>query len=74
MLKSLTTSPSAVDEVFDHYLSWREETAALATAYERWRRADESARAPAFTAYRAQLDLEEKAAQCYEQCVASARV
>ena len=62
---------SPVDELLDRYLSWREECAALAGAFERWRTAPPDERNDAFAAYRAQLDLEEHAAKLYQLSTAA---
>jgi hypothetical protein len=63
---------SVVDELLDHYLSWREECAALDAAYDRWTRAARPDQALAYAVYAAQLDLEEQAARCYEASALSA--
>jgi hypothetical protein len=63
---------SVVDELLDHYLSWREECAALDDAYDRWKRAAKKDQPLAFAAYVAQLELEEQAARCYEISTCSA--
>jgi hypothetical protein len=56
-----------IDQIADSYLSWREECYALDAAYARWARAESEDRAAAYAAYRAQLELEEHAARCYQQ-------
>lgn len=73
-MTAVTTSTQvrALPPVLDHYLSWREECAALDAAYVRWKRAPQEDQALAFTVYAAQLDLEEQAARCYETSALSA--
>ena len=60
------------DEVFATYLSWRQESAAVETAYERWRRALAADRALTFAAYEAAVDLEETAAGVFCECAVRA--
>jgi hypothetical protein len=57
-----------VDEFLEVYLQWREQALALQDTYSRWRGAAPEDRALAFAAYRAMLDLEERAAQVYAEC------
>jgi hypothetical protein len=59
-----------VDELMDHYVSWREACAAVAAAYEGWRRAEALDRDLAFTIYCSALDREENAATAYQSAVA----
>jgi hypothetical protein len=54
-----------VDETIDAYVYWREESAGVWDAYERWARAPRVDAAGAFSAYRAALDREECAAHAY---------
>jgi hypothetical protein len=54
-----------VDEMIDGYVSWREACAAVDTAYDNWDRAEREDGELAFTAYRASLDREERAAATY---------
>jgi hypothetical protein len=70
-------SPSAqahlihlVDALIGHYVSWREECAAVAASYESWSRAETGDRALAFSAYVAALDREELAAASYRRVIA----
>jgi hypothetical protein len=50
------------DDYLDGYIGWREEAAAARRAYQIWNRAERWDRQLAFTAYRAALDREERAA------------
>jgi hypothetical protein len=75
--KGRGASPSAqaqliylVDALIDHYVSWREECAAVASSYENWNRAESGDRALAFSAYVAALDREELAATSYRRLIA----
>ena len=54
-----------VDETIEAYVDWREESAGVWDAYERWARAPKIDRAGAFSAYRAALDREECASHAY---------
>ncbi len=54
-----------VDEMIDGYVSWREACAAVDMAYDNWDRAARGDGELAFTAYRAALDREERAAAGY---------
>lgn len=55
-----------VDALIETYVEWREESEAVAPAYERWTGAERSDRALAYAAYRATLEREEKAAVVYQ--------
>jgi hypothetical protein len=59
-----------VDALIEHYVSWREECAAVASSYENWSRAERGDRALAFSAYVAALDREERAAATYRRLIA----
>ena len=59
-----------VDALIEHYVSWREECAAVASSYENWSRAESGDRALAFSAYVAALDREELAAASYRDVIA----
>jgi hypothetical protein len=61
-------APGVVDEFFDSYICWREECAAVSSAYGLWQRAERPDQAIAFAAYRAALDLEEHAALIHREC------
>ncbi len=54
-----------VDEAMEAYVDWREESAEVWDAYERWARAPKADDAGAFAAYRAALDREESASRAY---------
>ena len=54
-----------VDEAIGAYVDWREESAGVWDAYERWARAPRVDAAGAFSAYRAALDREECASHAY---------
>ena len=55
-----------VDEAIGAYVEWREESLALAGAYERWLHESARDRRLAFAAYRAALDREQQACSVYE--------
>jgi hypothetical protein len=59
-----------VDALIEHYVSWREECAAVASSYENWNRAESGDRTLAFSAYVAALDREELAAASYRRLIA----
>jgi hypothetical protein len=54
-----------VDAASDAYVDWREESAEVWDAYERWAHAPDIDAAGAFVAYRAALDREESASHAY---------
>jgi hypothetical protein len=56
-----------VDEAVDAYVDWREERASVWDAYARWASAPVADRRLAFSAYRAALDREERAAHVYAE-------
>jgi hypothetical protein len=58
-----------VDEALDAYVDWREESAAVWDAYQRWARASDEDGGLAFSGYRAALDREESASRVYESRV-----
>ncbi|MDA0159263.1 hypothetical protein OM076_03210 [Solirubrobacter ginsenosidimutans] len=49
-------------EYLDSYSAWRDESADVQGAYERWAASQDADAATAFVAYRAALDREERAA------------
>ena len=58
---------SAIDQLLEGYVSWREACAAVWRAYERWIGSDRGERALAYAAYLAALDGEERTARTYAQ-------
>jgi hypothetical protein len=54
-----------VDEASDAYIDWREESAGVWDAYDRWATAPATDAAGAFSAYRAALEREECASRAY---------
>jgi hypothetical protein len=58
----------------DGYVTWREESAAVESAYRCWRGAAPDARTAAFDDYFAALDREEHAASEYRRLVELAEV
>jgi hypothetical protein len=56
--------------MIEHYVSWREECAAVASSYENWNGAKIGDGALAFSAYVAALDREELAAASYRRLIA----
>jgi hypothetical protein len=59
--------PELVDRMMDLYCDWRAESAAVQTAYERFRDAATADRTVAFAAYLAALDREESACASYAE-------
>jgi hypothetical protein len=62
-----TTVTSPVDAVANGYVTWREESAAAAAAYDTWTRTTPPDNAKAFAEYLAALDREEHAAAEYQR-------
>jgi hypothetical protein len=58
-----------VDQLMDHYVSWREACAAVSAAYEGYERAPRQEQRMAFGAYLAALDREALAADTYQEAV-----
>jgi hypothetical protein len=56
-----------VDDFLETYVCWREASAAVRTAYDRWRGGQRPDRGLAFAAYRAALDREEHAAVMFRE-------
>lgn len=56
---------SAIDDLLEGYVSWREACEAVWRSYERWIDSDRGQRALAHAAYLAALDGEERAASTY---------
>jgi hypothetical protein len=69
--RTSTASPISdlIDSVMDGYVTWREESLAVETAYRSWRGAGPSQEAAAFDYYFAALDREERAASEYRRLV-----
>jgi hypothetical protein len=61
-----------IDAVMDGYVTWREQSAAVAAAYHDWTSALRDERATAFAAYAAALDREEQAACAYRRLIEEA--
>ena len=59
-----------IDDAFDAYIDWREDSAEVWEAYERWIAARRDGAGPAFSAYQDALDREDRASQVYERLVA----
>ena len=66
--KSPPASPWLDEESVRSYARWREESAAVRSAYEHWAGAEPRDQALAWSAYRAALDREEQAAHAYGEC------
>jgi hypothetical protein len=58
-----------IDAVMDGYVAWREASAAVESAYRRWRQAPRDERQVAFDHYFAALDCEERAASEYRRLI-----
>ncbi len=71
---ALTPLSDLIDSVMDGYVTWREESAAVETAYRSYRGAAPGERAAAFDDYFAALDREEHAASEYRRLVELAEV
>jgi hypothetical protein len=61
-----------IDAVRDGYVAWREESAAVRATYGDWRRSAPGDAAPAYAAYGAALDREERAADAYRRLISLA--
>jgi hypothetical protein len=61
-------SPWLDEKFVERYARWREESAAVRSAYEQWRSAEGRNRALSWSAYQAALDREEQAAHAYREC------
>ncbi|UGS37182.1 hypothetical protein [Capillimicrobium parvum] len=59
------TERPLIDDAFDAYLEWRDESAEVRHAYERWNCAPAREARREFWAYRAALEREEHAARVY---------
>jgi hypothetical protein len=58
-----------IDDAFDAYLEWRDESAEVSHAYRRWNGAPAREARRKFWAYRAALEREEHAARVYGRLV-----
>lgn len=65
----MTRISDLIDAVMDGYVSWREESAAVESAYRNWRQAGPNEEAILFDDYIAALDREEHAASEYRRLV-----
>jgi hypothetical protein len=61
------TAARLADDFVESYVSWREASEAVRTAYERWRAGQRPDRGLAFSEYRAALDREEHAAVMFHE-------
>ena len=66
---AMTRISDLIDAVMDGYVSWREESAAVESAYRNWRQAAPNEEAILFDDYIAALDREEHAASEYRRLV-----
>jgi hypothetical protein len=64
-----TSRKQLLDAVIDGYVTWREESHAVAVSYRNWRCAGRDERGSAVDAYFAALDREEHAAAAYRRLV-----
>jgi hypothetical protein len=63
--RDTSTERPLIDDAFDAYLEWREESAEVWHAYKRWKGAPAREARRKFWAYRAALEREEHAARVY---------
>jgi hypothetical protein len=61
---------SAIDELLERYVSWREACQSVWLAYERWIGSDRGEHGLAYAGYVAALDREERAAGTYADHIA----
>ncbi|HUA03920.1 MAG TPA: hypothetical protein VMB27_08460 [Solirubrobacteraceae bacterium] len=66
---ALKPMSALIDAVMDGYVTWREASVAVESAYHRWRLASRDEREVAFGHYFAALDREERAASEYRRLV-----
>jgi hypothetical protein len=64
---------TATDALVDSYVAWREASASVQTAYERWEESVFPSRDTAFGAYMAALQREHHTARIYGQRIARLR-
>ena len=67
--RNRSTDRLLIDDAFDAYLEWREESAEVWHAYKRWSGAPAREARRKFWAYRAALEREEHAARVYGRLV-----
>jgi hypothetical protein len=67
--RNSSTDRLLIDDAFDAYLDWREESAEVWHAYKRWNGAPAPEARRKFWAYRAALEREEHAARVYGRLV-----
>jgi hypothetical protein len=60
---------AAADALVEGYVAWRETSADVRSAYERWRTCRAGERSLVFEGYLAALDREEHAARVYERLI-----
>jgi hypothetical protein len=65
---------TVIDDVMDAYVEWRQESAEVERAYQRWSTAAPADTALAFAAYVAALDREDRASIFFAQVVRRAVV
>ena len=63
-----------IDDAMDGYVTWREHSAEVNSAYQNWRRVDRIDRDRAFDEYLLALDREEDAATEYRRLIEKASV
>lgn len=61
-----------LDELFDHYLNWREACEQVGEAFGRWRLAGRGEKEAAFAAYGQALDYEQAAGDAYVELMRAA--
>lgn len=64
--------PAFLDELFEHYLDWKEASVEVSEAYTRWQQAVSEKRSDAFGDYRRALGIEEETSDLYAELLAVA--
>jgi hypothetical protein len=72
MLRRRAVPRRLVDQAFDLYLAWLQESAAVQAAYDHWRDAGAEERGTRHAVYAAALDREERAGHAYAETIARA--
>jgi len=67
--RNRSTERPLIDDAFDAYLDWRDESAEVWHAYKRWNGAPAREARRKFWAYAAALEREEHAARVYDRLV-----